>query len=331
MNREIIDNYNKILETFIILFPDKKDKIPVNLSDTEIMGICTSIVVKTNSVKNYKSLLLANKCKLFKAIKLSFIPKIKMELVLVTDKNDSKERLSNITLIWTNIKNIFIAFEKLKDDIDYKYIELLENKNNDINDLQKMQNSLLDEKTLALLEGFGVNKSQVSGLFNEINSADQTIGNDFIRTIIAEIKNTPLYKNRTTEKVSLKDIIANTKELQEKYISMLSDGDLNMSSVVASLMTLLTNQTEYDKVLKELDIENLVDTDNVIMDLTELLPAEYKPLISMLVSQSSEGSDGGFNPMDLIGSLLGNNKKEVKELSQEQLKELEDFYSNLNI
>lgn len=330
MDREIIDNYNRILDTFVLLFPDKKDKIPKEISDEEIMTLCNGIINKVNSSKNYKSLLLANKCKLFKAIKLSFIPKVKMELVLLVDKNDSEERITNVNLIWRYIKNIFISFEKSKSEPDDSYIKVLEKESVD-NEIVKLQNSLLDNKTLALLEGFGVNKSQITGLLGDLNNADQNVGNDLIRTIIAEIKNTPLYKNRNTEKVSLKDIITNTTELQQKYSTLLSTGELNISAVVASLMTLMTDQSEYDKVIKELDIENLVDTDNIIKDLTEFLPAEYRPIVNMFASQTGESSDGSFNPMDLLGSLMGENKKEVKELTQEQLKEIEDFYSNLKI
>lgn len=330
MNKDIIDNYNKILDTFILLFPDKKDKIPSKISEIDIMTICTNIVCKVNSGKNYKSLLLTNKCKLFKAIKLSFIPKVKMELVLLIDKNDSEERTKNINNMWIYIKNIFIAFEKLKDDIDNEYIdELLGHKK--IN-YDRLENTILDNNTLTLLENFGVKKSQVSDLLNNINNADQTIGNDFIKNLIKEIKETPLYKNRTKQKISLKEIISNTTDLQDKYYKLLYSGDLNISSIVASLMSLMNNQDEYERIIKDLDIEDLIDTDNIIKDLTELLPPEYKSIINLLVSENKDGvPNNNFNPMDLIGNLLGENKKEIKELSEQQLKELEDFYSNLKI
>ena len=54
-------------------------------------------------------------------------------------------------------------------------------------------------------------------------------------------------------------------------------------------------------------------------------------LLSSVMGGGSEQSDGGFNPTNLLGKIFsGNNTKNKEKLTEKQIKEMEEFYANVD-
>lgn len=327
----ILNNYKDIIDIYYSLYPKKLNS--VNLTNDEIIKICNDIFNKINNSSTlkcnyYNNLLLSNKCKLFKAIKMSFIPKIKMELVLYIDQasNDST-RIYNINKLWRCIKNIFINIEssKINPNLDYiKYLESDESVNIDIKNDKQIDN---------IIKNFGMDKQELSSLLGNINISNKTIDNSLIREIIMDIKNSRLYKEIDTDKkLSINDIISGTQDLQDKYMTKLSSGDINISEFISSMIGLINNPEEYDKLIADLDLTNKIDSEMLVEEMISLLPDEYKSMAKMLktVDFSNESSTS-FNPLDLLNGLIGNTSNKITDLNEDQLEELDEFYSKLTI
>lgn len=307
--QKIIDCYHEIINSFYILYPQKKNIYDIDKN--KILDLCTTFINKINKSSNvkcvyYKNLLLNKKCKLFKALKLSLIPKIKMELVLLAD-ND--EKLVEINNIWKNIKQIVINYEYLTGSPNEDYIKLLELDTDDTLTYEdKKKDTLLNDK---LLEKFGLDKNAI------LNSKS----NNIFKDIINDIKESELYKN-SDKKLTLSEILESTKDIQAKYTDKLNSGELSVNDLIGNLLTLMNNQDEYNKLIDELNLNNRLNSESLLQELTSLLPDEYKSITKLLQSKNS------FNPLDLLGGLMGNN---ITDLTDEQLNELDDFYSKLSI
>lgn len=121
-----------------------------------------------------------------------------------------------------------------------------------------------------------------------------------------------------------------TKQLGEKYQKMIISGEIDSSEVIGSLMGLMTDKKFTEELSK--------------IDMSKIKPEEM--MSKMMENMSPEMLGGLTNGnMDLtnIGSLItgitgmagktGEVKQEVeqKELTAEQLKEMEEYYSKLNL
>ena len=336
-NNKLIDNFNTIINIFYELFPNKKNTI--NISNDEIINICTNFnknISKSNTFKNY---LLTNKCKLFKALKIQFIPKIKMELVLFSDNTDSNEKKNNINNIWNQLKLIYIEIEENKSYPDVEYINSLCEQLGIVSKLKDKEIVIKDNSKLDLSNFINDNKNLISNLnigdfLNNLNNLNLDTDKEknllFIKNIIFEIKNKILeIKKNNSSKLDLKNILNNTNDIQDKYCKLLNNGEIKLNDIISGLFVLINNKEECDEILKEFDINDIIDSDNILDELTNMLPLEYRSIITLL--KSNDSSNENFNPMDLLSSFLGNNDNKNMELTKEQLDELEEFYSKLKI
>ena len=121
-----------------------------------------------------------------------------------------------------------------------------------------------------------------------------------------------------------------TKQLGEKYQKMIISGEIDSNEVIGSLMGLMTDKKFTEELSK--------------IDMSKIKPEE---MVSKMMENISPEMLGGLTNgnMDLtnIGSLItgitgmagktGEVKQEVeqKELTAEQLKEMEEYYSKLNL
>jgi hypothetical protein len=126
-----------------------------------------------------------------------------------------------------------------------------------------------------------------------------------------------------------------TKKLGEKYQNMISSGQVDPTEIVGSLMGLMTDKQFTDE-LSKIDISKIKPEDMVTKMLSEVSPE----MLGQLTGGSGlEGLDLG-NIGSLVAGLAGSatgstqaptNLAPEPELTPEQLKELEEYYSRIQV
>jgi len=161
-------------------------------------------------------------------------------------------------------------------------------------------------------------------------STNEDLMNNMMKDITSTISNIS-----TTD-----DIFSKTKQLGEKYQTMIVNGEINPNEILGSLMGLMTDN-KFTEQLSNIDVSHLKPEDMIGKMMSEVSPELLNQAMSSMGGDGSGGegsnSNAGLGAMlsTVMGSITGNksveNKKEEKELTVEQLKELEDYYSKLNI
>lgn len=131
-----------------------------------------------------------------------------------------------------------------------------------------------------------------------------------------------------------------TKQLGQKYQNMIMSGEVDPSEIVGSLMGLMTDK-KFTEELGKIDVSKIKPEDMMSKMMSEISPE----MIGQLTGGIGGGSELGGLDLGNIGSLVstvtglagGSNASnptssvQEKELTPEQIKELEDYYNNLNL
>ena len=134
---------------------------------------------------------------------------------------------------------------------------------------------------------------------------------DIAKTLRNNIVNSS--KNNNNKINPIENMLKTSEDISKKYSNNLKNNNININDMFNSLsrvMNQIDQETTNDDELKNVNMDELNDPKKIISDLGIDLPEN-------------------FNPLDIINQFMDNNKNNIK-LSSKQIKEMEDFYSNIN-
>ena len=193
--------------------------------------------------------------------------------------------------------NLKVFLEKNKNNDIWESIQLLYAINRAGNDNCKQK----VDKLIATIENKNLSK--------QINTDDMIL--DIAKTLRNNIVKSS--KNNNNKVNPMENMLKTSEDISKKYSEKLKNNNININDMFNSLsrvMNQIDQETTNDDELKNVDMDELTDPKKIISDLGIDIPEN-------------------FNPLDIINQFMNNNKNNTK-LSSKQIKEMEDFYSNIN-
>jgi len=136
---------------------------------------------------------------------------------------------------------------------------------------------------------------------------------NMILDIAKTLRNNIVNSSKSNNKVNpIENMLKTSEDISKKYSNKLKSGNININDMFNSLsrvMGQIDEETSNDQELKNVNMDELNDPKKMISDLGIDIPKD-------------------FNPLDIINQFMDNNKNNEK-LTPEQIKEMEDFYSNI--
>ena len=200
-------------------------------------------------------------------------------------------------------------------------------------------------------------------VFNSITKnmdVDPTTANtDFINDIMDDIK------TNINNSDGVDDLFNSTKNIGEKYKNMFNDGKINMNDLMSSMMKIMSDPKNISNTIKDINVKKIPDMNSIVNKLvTEVQSSDdiknmmnsnevknmmnsdmlknmnfdqnnkdFNPM-DMLKNMNFDPSKKDFNPMDIISNMMNGSSTSSSNdtpLTNEQISEMENFYSNLNI
>ena len=193
--------------------------------------------------------------------------------------------------------NLKVFLEKNKNNDIWESIQLLYAINRAGNDNCKQK----VDKLIATIENKNMSK--------QINTDDMIL--DIAKTLRNNIVKSS--KNNNNKVNPIENMLKTSEDISKKYSEKLKNNNININDMFNSLsrvMNQIDQETTNDDELKNVDMDELTDPKKMISDLGIDIPEN-------------------FNPLDIINQFMNNNKNNTK-LTSKQIKEMEDFYSNIN-
>ena len=148
---------------------------------------------------------------------------------------------------------------------------------------------------------------------NESKSSDDNNVDHMVMDIADTLRNNMVSASKETKKVNpIENMIKTSQMISEKYGKKLKNGQISMNDMFESLgrmMGEIDKKTSNDEDLKKIEMDQLPNPEDMMNELGI--------------------NTKDFNPMDMISQML-NQKKDKQELTEEQIKEMEEFYSNVS-
>ena len=138
---------------------------------------------------------------------------------------------------------------------------------------------------------------------------------ELTKEIISDIKESLLKTSNVDE------IFNSTKKLGEKYQGMITSGEINTTEILSSLIGLIDN-TELKNELSNIDITNMPKPEEMLNKLVGDMPENFN--LGTMLSALSQGQMQGGNDNS------NNNTKDMV-LTDNQIKEMEEYYEKLKI
>jgi hypothetical protein len=298
---ELVTKYNEFIEFLKKYVSDEKKKELSkleNLKEEEIIERVINYVNLINEDKKYQNHLLNENKKLFIMNKDIYLTNFPLKNVYKKFSNDIK------TSFWEFLQIIYILSNKDNENMDYN-IKLL-------NKLEKSSNEDKVE-----------NNREEDDL--ELNLADK-----MIRDIAESFDGV---KNVSSKDGAINKIIETSQNIGEKYRKDLESGKLNFMDMMSSFQKLAeTLDEEDDDDEEKLDSTLMPSPDELLEKMIpggfegEQMKSMFKNMENMLSSKD--------NPLSMMGNLFGMNnktKEEVDSLTEQQIKELEEYYKEKGI
>ena len=292
--KELRNKYDEILDLVIQNLDDSKRIKGFKESYTD--DVLNTIINKfckvlENDSKTF-NLIVNRKAKVFASVNgLFIIPSVNLKPIL------SK---SNSSYLWECIQIIY-AINRTGDDTQkdkvQQIIESIEKFNLEGN--EQNNNSSDDDDENAVMDTTIENKPK--------NKVD-----NIVMDIADTLRDNMVSASKGSQKVNpIENMIKTSQMISEKYGSKLKSGQISMNDMFESLgrmMGEIDKKTSNDDELKNVDIDDMPNPEDIMSE----LGVDMK----------------GFNPMDMISQML-DKKKEEKDLTPEQVKEMEEFYANI--
>ena len=193
--------------------------------------------------------------------------------------------------------NLKVFLEKNKNNEIWESIQLLYAINRAGNDKCKQK----VDKIITSIEN-----NKVS---NSLNTDNMIL--DIAKTLRNNIVDSS--KNNNNKVNPIENMLKTSEDISKKYAEKLKNNNININDMFNSLSRVMNQidlDTTNDDELKNVDMDEFNDPKKIISDLGIDIPEN-------------------FNPLDIINQFMDNNKNNQK-LSSKQIKEMEDFYSNIN-
>ena len=294
--KELRNKYDEILDLVIQNLDDSKriegfkESYTDDVLNTIINKFCK---VLENDSKTF-NLIVNRKAKVFASVNgLFIIPSVNLKPIL------SK---SNSSYLWECIQIIY-AINRTGDDTQkdkvQQIIESIEKFNLEGNEQNNNSSDDDDDDENAIMDTTIENKPK--------NKVD-----NIVMDIADTLRDNMVSASKGSQKVNpIENMIKTSQMISEKYGSKLKSGQISMNDMFESLgrmMGEIDKKTSNDDELKNVDIDDMPNPEDIMSE----LGVDMK----------------GFNPMDMISQML-DKKKEEKDLTPEQVKEMEDFYANI--
>lgn len=231
--------------------------------------------------------------------------------VLINKLNkNNKDNADNTDNIDNTESNSLVVVEKNNLDEDNMFEELQNNKE------YKMFNNILE--------------SMAKNMDIDTSSANTNFINDIMEDIKTNINNSE----------NVDDLFNSTKNISEKYKNMFEDGKLTMNDLMSGMMNIISNPKNITESIKDINVKKLPDINSIMNKLASEVNTndELKNMINsdMFKNMKLDPNNKDFNPMDLISNMMNSETNNTTDktdtpLTSEQIVEMENFYSNLNI
>ena len=168
-----------------------------------------------------------------------------------------------------------------------------------------------------------VSKIEQYNLSNGANPDDGTSVDNMIMDIANTLRNNLVSESKSNNKVNpIENMIKTSQMISEKYAGKLKSGDISMNDMFSSLGKMINEidkNTANDKDLQNIDVSDMPSPDEL-----------FKSFGLGNLGEMNVNSDMG-NPMEMLSSLMGQNQgSQKKNLTPEQEKEMEEFYSKMS-
>lgn len=320
---------------------------------------------KIDDEQKYFKYFLERDCRLFKGLKFTFIPKTKFEVIMADENCDNKDLLKQM---WGNMYLLYLLGEAEKQEPNTKNmsrvafeLDLMNGKvspdisskdNNQLPDLFNAFKDLNIDEVEKMIESVGISKDQFESIKSSvgIDFNDDKIkqmmsdfikpptenSNVFMSSILSDIKTKFNLNEDLSGKVNAKlfvDQLLNVgNSIGDEYGKKVGSGELAVSDIIGALTNMATNPDSniINDITKTLKLDK-IDMKEVIDELKERMngkiPNELMDLLSNFDPSNIQNLDIG----GLIGSMMGGQNQEILELTDEQKKELLEYYNKIEI
>ena len=315
---ELRNKFNELIDN-IIEISDEKDillKFKEDLSDEKLEEIVSTFCTQLDEDNKKFKMLLERRSRLFnKKINCILIDEIELNTYLEDETS----------YLWECVQLLYAIYRA-------------GNENNLIN--------LKVNKVIETIEKFSLGEKPNFKPKNTDNECDE-----LVMDLADTLRNNIVDSSKDKKQVNPMETMFKTAEnISKKYANKIQSGKISMNDMFDSLgrmMSDIQQKTSEDEELKNINVDNLKDPSQMMKDMgidaDKFNPQDmFKNLNldgkskggfnpqDMLKNLNLDGkSSSGFNPMEMVGSLLGNPKNKEK-LTEEQLKEMEEFYSKFD-
>ena len=200
--------------------------------------------------------------------------------------------------------------------------EMMKNLMNSSGGMPEMMKNLMDNNSSDEMPDFNSILKSANLLNEDTNNDDiseedkkakKNDADNLIMDIAGTLRDNIVNSSKNDGKVNpMENMIETSKMISEKYSEKIQSGSFSMNDMFESLgrmMNDIDEKTSQDEELQNVELDDKINPNDIMKDLGI--------------------NTNDFNPLDMISSLL-DKKKENKELTPEQIKEMEDFYASIN-
>ena len=264
------------------------------------------------------------------------------DIILLEELKEFENDEEKTILLWDYIHSVYLLHEYALPEPNKEILSALV-KNINIED-DNNQTLIVSEKNESLDEDEDIfDKLKEKKEFKMFNDIFQTIiknmdidtsntNTTFVNDILDDIK------TNINNSDGVDDLFNSTKNIGEKYKNMFEDGKITMNDLVSGMMGIMSNPKNIKESIKDINVNKLPNMNSIMNKLASEVgnSEEIKKMVNSDVLKNMT-SNKDFNPMDIISNLMSNSSDDNKEknddnsLTKEQIAEMEDFYSKLNL
>lgn len=173
------------------------------------------------------------------------------------------------------------------------------------------------------------NDEETDEVSNDNGNGTDTGTNDLIPSLLGDIKGL-----LNTEDLTGSNIIELTKNLSNKYQTMIDNGDANIDELLTGVIGLLSDPNKIDKEFSDFDVSKIKNPDKIISDITN--DPSIKDAMSMVDQTGLSSSVGIGMGSGMFGSILsnfmggGNNDDNEPQTMAELENEIEKLMNDVN-
>lgn len=233
--------------------------------------------------------------------------------------------------VWEYLHIMYLLLENSYEEPNNEILVALVNKLDKKTEDFSFDNCMKEVQKV-MSDGFDMSKllENIGGLeqFNNINQST-----NLLRDIVEDTKE---ILNKDGDVVE--NLMDSVKNLTSKYYNKVQSGEITKDDVLSNLMGLMNNPGELKKMVEGIDVSKLPDPQKVMNKMMSEMGNLGLPVgdimkglpINDMMKGLMNGDSSDFDPSKLIGKLMGDISNE-EPLTEDQLKEMEEFYSKMTI